>query len=82
MEILTGIRWVTFVKFPEALFAGINENTEAVVEPTRKTFPLNLTPGNASICKSYILPDVNFRNFCFFKKRYNPQIFVQCQSKD
>jgi hypothetical protein len=31
MEILTGIRCVTFVKLPEALLAGIKENTEAVL---------------------------------------------------
>ena len=56
MEILTGIRWVTFVKLPEALFAGINEKTDAVVEPTRKILPLNFTSGNASIVNFTFCP--------------------------
>jgi hypothetical protein len=33
IEIFTGTRWVTFVKLPEALFGGINENCEAVFAP-------------------------------------------------
>jgi hypothetical protein len=48
IDILTGIRCVTFVKFPAALFAGISEKTDAVLDPTRKIFPLNFTPENAS----------------------------------
>jgi uncharacterized membrane protein YadS len=56
MEILIGMRWVTFVKFPEALFAGINENTDAVLELTRKTLPVNLTLGNASIVNLTLCP--------------------------
>jgi hypothetical protein len=39
MDILTGILWVTLVKFPEALLAGISENTDAVLVPVRKTLP-------------------------------------------
>ena len=39
MEILTEIRWVTLVKFPEALLAGINEKTDAVLVPVRNTLP-------------------------------------------
>jgi hypothetical protein len=56
MEILIGIRCVTFVKFPEALFAGINEKTDAVLEPTRNTLPVNLIPGNASIVNLTLCP--------------------------
>src|SRR5660398_46685 len=56
MEILIGIRWVTLVKLPAALLAGINENTDAVVDPTRNTFPLNLTPGYASILNLTFCP--------------------------
>jgi hypothetical protein len=49
IDILTGIRCVTFVKLPEALFAGIRENTDAVLEPTRNIFPVNFTSGKASM---------------------------------
>jgi hypothetical protein len=49
IEILTGILWVTFVKLPAALLAGIREKTDAVLDPTKNTLPLNLKSGNASM---------------------------------
>src|SRR5512140_1236903 len=60
IEILIGTRWVTFVKLPEALFAGISEKTDAVEEPIRNTLPLNFIPGNASIVNFTLCPVCTF----------------------
>ena len=40
------------MKLPEALFAGIKENCEAVLELIENIFPTNSTPENASILNS------------------------------
>ena len=49
IDTLIGTRWVTFVKFPDALLGGISEKRDAVFDPTENTFPLNTSSGNASI---------------------------------
>ena len=49
IETLSGTRWVTFVKLPDALLGGISENCDAVFEPIEKTLPVNVMPGKASM---------------------------------
>jgi hypothetical protein len=56
IEILTGILWVTLVKLPAALLAGISEKTDAVLDPTKKTLPVNFKSGNASIVNLTFCP--------------------------
>ena len=48
MAIFTGTRWVTLVKLPEALPAGISENCDTVDCPMFSTFPRITMPGKAS----------------------------------
>jgi len=39
IEILTGILWVNFVKFPAALLDGISENCEVVFFLLKELYP-------------------------------------------
>ena len=82
IEILTGILCVTFVKFPEALFAGIREKTDAVLDPIRNTLPLKFHIRESINSEFYILSDLNFRNICFFKICNNPEVIAECNCKN